>query len=111
MGPSQCLMAGHARRRAEAGGRGMRSLRKRRSQDPRVYRHCVPEAEDAMTPEQRARLVEVMARANYESHRFVKHWHHRDTIQRWHHVCKEEARAAIAAAERAGFRIEGPADG
>jgi len=47
-------------------------------------------------------IVEIMARAIYESHEFVKPW---DEANHWHDLCRAETRAAITALSEAGFAI------
>lgn len=38
-----------------------------------------------------------VARAIYESHKFVRAWDHPRTVEMWHVACRREARAAIKA--------------
>lgn len=57
-----------------------------------------------LTPEQRARLVEVMARAWYARNRYCRPWEKASATSRAAFLAVVEAE--IAAAERAGFRWE-----
>lgn len=42
-------------------------------------------------------MVERVAKAIYESHRFVRPWDHPNTVKLWHRSCRASARAAIEA--------------
>ncbi len=44
------------------------------------------------------KLVEAVASAIYDSHRFVKSWDHPDTVRIWHDTVRTSAKAAIQAA-------------
>ncbi len=40
-------------------------------------------------------VIEICARAIYESHQFVKPWEHPDTVRIHHAYCRREARAVL----------------
>lgn len=46
-------------------------------------------------------IVNSVAKAMYESHKFKKPWDHPDTIRLWHPIKKAEAAAAISAYHKA----------
>jgi len=42
-------------------------------------------------------MIERVARAIYESHKFVRPWDHPQTVRMWHRSCRASASAAIEA--------------